>query len=252
MALSVVSVAERPELARLLDRLSKAWPEFMTHDPLSELYYRLAVTEWADFVLVATDPAAVDQLVAVAYSVPFHWSDHPDQPLPAGHDAMILQAVQDRTAGRSATMVGAVEITVDPARQGTGVSQLMLDALRRNTARLGYRLLVAPVRPNNKHQYPELSTVEYATRTRPDGLPVDPWLRVHVRAGGRIGPVAPCSLTVAAPLAHWRAWTGLPFDRTAAVQVPGALVPVHCDLQHDHAVYVEPNIWVRHELSPPR
>jgi hypothetical protein len=23
---------------------------------------------------------------------------------------------------------------------------------------------------------------------------------------------------------------------------------VHCDLEHNHAVYVEPNVWVEHDL----
>ena len=49
-------------------------------------------------------------------------------------------------------------------------------------------------------------------------------------------------------LAQWREWTGLPFDRTGDVIVPEALVPVHCDVEHDHAVYVEPNVWVEHDL----
>ncbi|MEH0934092.1 hypothetical protein V6U80_02885 [Micromonospora sp. CPCC 205543] len=30
--------------------------------------------------------------------------------------------------------------------------------------------------------------------------------------------------------------------------VPGALVPVHCDVIHGQAVYVEPNVSVRHRL----
>jgi hypothetical protein len=25
-------------------------------------------------------------------------------------------------------------------------------------------------------------------------------------------------------------------------------VPVVCDVEHDYAVYVEPNVWVRHRL----
>jgi len=32
------------------------------------------------------------------------------------------------------------------------------------------------------------------------------------------------------------------------VIVPGALVPVHCDVEHDSAVYLEPNVWVQHDL----
>ena len=47
-------------------------------------------------------------------------------------------------------------------------------------------------------------------------------------------------------------WTGLPFDTTGDVIVPKALVPVHVDVTHDHAVYVEPNVWVQHDLSAAR
>jgi hypothetical protein len=56
-------------------------------------------------------------------------------------------------------------------------------------------------------------------------------------------------MVMAGSLAQWREWTGLPFDRTGDVIVPEALVPVHCDAEHDHAVYVEPNVWVEHTLS---
>jgi hypothetical protein len=83
---------------------------------------------------------------------------------------------------------------------------------------------------------------------RPDGLPDDPWLRVHVRAGGTIEQVAPASMVIAGSLAEWRARTGLPFDEAGPVLVPQALVPVVCDPIHDYAVYVEPNVWVRHRL----
>ena len=62
---------------------------------------------------------------------------------------------------------------------------------------------------------------EYAARTRDDGLPHDPWLRVHVRAGGVIDRVAPASMVILGTLAEWREWTGLPF---AAAVATGAAV----------------------------
>lgn len=90
---------------------------------------------------------------------------------------------------------------------------------------------------------------EYARRTWADGLPYDPWLRTHVRAGGRIAGVAQSSWTVSGSLAQWREWTGLPFDQAGGVVVPGALTHVHCDFAADCAVYVEPNVWVDHRLE---
>jgi hypothetical protein len=58
-------------------------------------------------------------------------------------------------------------------------------------------------------------------------------------------------MVMAGSLAQWRAWAGLPFDRTDEVIVPEVLVPVHCDTDYDHAVYVEPDVWVRMQLIAP-
>lgn len=38
----------------------------------------------------------------------------------------------------------------------------------------------------------------------------------------------------------------VPFDAPGRVLVPGAISPVHCVPEHGHAVYVEPNVWIRH------
>lgn len=89
---------------------------------------------------------------------------------------------------------------------------------------------------------------EYAVRRRGDGLPEDPWLRTHVRAGAEVIGVASASWTIAGSLAEWRTWSGLPFDTDGPIDVPGALVPVRCDISGDVGVYVEPNVWVRHRL----
>lgn len=247
MTLDIVSLAERPAVAPLLSAdFEGAWPEFMRWDPMGPVYYGVSHTLYPEFVFAAVDPAEPGRLVARAYAVPVHWTE-PELP-DGGWDRMIQRAAIDRVTGAVPTMVSALEICVRPDRRGDGVSALMLAAMRRAVARLGYDTLVAPVRPSGKHLHPDLPMTEYAARIRPDGLPVDPWLRVHVRAGGRVERVAPRSMAVTGTLADWRGWTGLPFDTGGPVHVPGALVPVRCDVAHDYAVYVEPNVWVRHRL----
>jgi len=249
--LLVTTAEERPDLVPRMDDWGD-WPEFMRRDPVSPLYYRDAVTAHPGFVLIAVDRDHPDRLAAKGYSVPFTWSDDPDEALPrGGWDDVILIAAHDRLAGREGTLVSALEISIRPDLRGSGLSSVMLDAMRRNATDRGFPGLVAPVRPNAKHRHPHLPIAQYAHLRRDDGLPADPWLRVHVRAGGRIAGTSTHAMTIPGSLAEWREWTGLPFDTTGPVEVPGALAPVHCDTAHDHAVYCEPWVWVHHRLAGP-
>ncbi|GAA1448056.1 hypothetical protein GCM10009641_75220 [Mycobacterium cookii] len=240
MELQFVTLAERPELMDVFWDMETSWPEFMLHDPIGNSYYA-SLEEFADFVLVCLD--ASGRMVAKAHSVPFVL---PEGELPdAGWDFAIRSGLLTRLRREEPNACSAVEIAVVPELQGSGLSGRIVAALRDNAARLGFGELLAPVRPNGKADVGEPMTA-YALRTRADGLPVDPWLRVHVRAGGSIDRVCARSMVIPGTVEEWRAWTGLPFDTTGPVVVPGALAPVMCDAEHGTAVYVEPNVWVRH------
>lgn len=245
--LTITTLADRPELTGSVWDISDTWPEFMLQDPVGYLLIARLVDELPEYVLVATGDDG--RLVARGFSVPFALHRDGRGELPAGGwDQVLLWAFSDLRHGVKPDTVSAIEITVAAGRQGKGVSGSMLAAMRHNAQRRGFGELVAPVRPNAKHREPGTPFDDYVRRLREDGLPFDPWLRVHARAGGRIASVAPVSMTIAGSLAQWRAWTGLPFDSSGEVHVDGALVPVRCDVERDHAVYVEPNVWVRHSL----
>jgi GNAT superfamily N-acetyltransferase len=253
--LTITTFARRPDL---LDKvfgpeIQSAVPEFMRHDPVAALYYgdgRLD-RRYREFGLVAVDPAEPDRPVARAFSVPFALGDgRGREELPdGGWDAVIRWADEDWRAGRSATAVSALEIMVAPRLQRSGISRLMLAALRDNVRRLGFADLYAPLRPTDKHREPLTRFADYVARQREDGLPHDSWVRTHVRAGARIIKVAPCSMVVAGTLAEWQRWTGLAFTTSGPAIVPGALSPIHVSLEQDHAVYIEPNLWVHHRVD---
>jgi hypothetical protein len=244
----VTTMAERPHLREQAGgpQWEDSWPEFMDHDPVADLYYS-DTSRWAKHIIYATDG---DELIAKGYTIPFAFPTERRQELPdGGWDRVIRWGNYDRERGVAPTACSALEITILPHRRGGGLSHLMLDAMRRTVAALGFADLYAPVRPSAKSERPELTMGDYVELRRPDGLPVDPWLRVHVKAGAEIVKVCPTSMTVTGTLADWRAWTGLPFDTSGDVVVPHALVPVHVDVPNDHAVYVEPNVWVHHRLT---
>lgn len=62
-----------------------------------------------------------------------------------------------------------------------------------------------------------------------------------------VAPVRPNGKTdIDEPMADYACRTradGLP---AGPVRIEGALAPVMCDAEHGTAVYVEPNVWVRH------
>jgi GNAT superfamily N-acetyltransferase len=200
-----------------------------------------------EYTLLAFDG---DTLVAYAHCAPVVWTAQLDELPSQGWDQMVGRAVRATVGDRDSDVhiVCAFEVSVAVSRQGQGLSSVMLDAMRDTARKHGFDDLVAPVRPSAKHLEPRTPMEEYVRRVRSDGLPADAWLRVHVRAGGRIHGVCPASMSIAATRAEWRRWTGLAFDADGEVEVPGALVPVLVDVDRNVGVYTEPNVWVHHRL----
>jgi hypothetical protein len=89
---------------------------------------------------------------------------------------------------------------------------------------------------------------DYITWTTNEGLPFDAWLRVHVRLGAMI--IKPCheAMTIRGTRAEWEEWTGMKFPQSGRYVIPGALNPMAMNVGEDEGVYVEPNVWMVHEI----
>lgn len=161
----------------------------------------------------------------------------------------MFQGEQDHAAGMAPRTACALSVTVNPAYQGKGLSRLAIEVMRAMAVEAGLSRLLAPVRPTWKARYPITPMAEYATWMNADGLPFDPWLRVHVRLGATI--VKPCerSMLIAGSVAEWETWTGIQFPATGRYVAPGLLAPVEIDRPRDEGVYIEPNVWVEHRLA---
>jgi hypothetical protein len=106
--------------------------------------------------------------------------------------------------------------------------------------------LVAPVRPSWKDRYPLTPIDRYASWRREDGLPFDPWLRVHARLGARILRPEPRSMEITAPTSDWEAWTQMAFPDDGEYVFPGGLAPLSVNART--GTYWEPNIWMQHDV----
>lgn len=117
------------------------------------------------------------------------------------------------------------------------------------TVERGLTALIAPVRPTLKERYPLIPMEDYVRWRRGDGLPFDPWLRVHRRLGAKFLRVAPRSMRITGSIAGWEGWTGMRFPVSGPYVVPGALCPVEMDVERDLGTYEEPNVRMCHPLA---
>ena len=56
-------------------------------------------------------------------------------------------------------------------------------------------------------------------------------------------------MTVKAAISSWENWTGMKFPQNGEYIVPKALNPVKIFLEQDLGLYIEPNVWVQHDLN---
>ena len=239
MKLALVTHAEHPKLRGTLPDI---WPEFMAHDPVVQSFWPQLYDQYPDFQLWVVDREADGRrTVGYACSVPVVWNG----------DAVAARrrlGADRRGRGDADDAVRGRRRASSPSTAGSGIAETILRRLAADRRGHGLDALVAPVRPTWKERYPLVALDRYAGWRRSDGLPYDPWLRTHERLGGEMLATAPRSMTISGTRAEWEEWTGMVFPEDGNYVVPGALVPVH--FKNGRGVYVEPNIWVRHQRRP--
>ena len=243
-----ISPSDRPDYRDLISDVSKAvWPEFMLHDPVADEHWDGLFANFAafQFALVHDESGAV---AGIANSVPLSWEltvdDLPDE----GWDWALIKSASDRRMGEAPNVLCALQISVSPGFQGHGLSSVFISEMVELARSAGLPKVIVPVRPRKKDKYPLASIDSYVTWVGDKGLPYDPWLRVHVRNGGRIVKPCPLAMRIVGTVHEWEQWTGLRFFESGEYVVPGALVPVTMELSQDIGTYLEPNVWVVHEV----
>lgn len=251
---AVTTLAERPELLDaaiglgMLDETAAFMSSNLVGLITSPSRFR---DLWPELAVIVLDSSGA--VIARAFAVSYATSGgHARAELPDhGWEAVLIWAAEDKLDHCRPDTAAAVTVTVAPDRRGQGVSTVALRALAQAASDAGLRRLICPVRPAGKALEPAVPMNEYVARKREDGLPADPWLRAHVRAGGVISRIAPFAMTIQGTLQQWRKWTGKAFDHDGLVPVEGALVPVIASIELDSAVYIEPNVWVEYHLDEP-
>lgn len=229
------------------ERLMDVWPEFMLNDAVANrLWHRLYdIFPAFQFGMVGVDGEVVALGNSLLLRFEHDLSELPDR----GWDWAMEKGFSDFESEVSPNLHCGVSITVARKWQGRGLGTMAVSALREIGLSKGLSTLIIPVRPSHKHLRPELSIDEYVALNREDGLPQDPWLRIHSRLGAGMIGICRQAMTITGSLSDWKRWTGRTFTRSGSYNVDGALAQVEIDLAADRGVYVEPNVWMHHELK---
>lgn len=224
-----------------------SWPEFMLHDTVADEYWHELFDRFSEYQFALLD-TETDRMAAMGNSLPFHWDEDISELPEKGWDWVFLKAVEDHKDGLAPNIQSAIQIAIHPDYRSQRLSTEMTRAMRAIGQSKGFKNLVAPVRPSQKSSYPLISIDDYIKWTDDQGLPFDAWLRVHARLGAKI--IKPCheAMTIRGSRAEWEEWTGMKFPQSGKYYVPGALNPMEIDTEKDEGVYVEPNVWMAHEL----
>jgi GNAT superfamily N-acetyltransferase len=239
----LIPVAEAPELDEEAgQRFVEDWPEFIFHD-LEVKKYRDRRAEYFqdwEFYLVCAG-----RLIAGCWGVPIA-CDGTIADLPGGFTDSLARAVTSYEEGVVPNTFVLMAAAVRSDEQGQGHAGRVITAVRERAVAGGLARMIAPVRPTLKSSYPLTDIAEFMTWTRDDGLPLDPWLRTHVRLGATILAPAPVSQTMTGTVADWEKWTGMPFPASGPYVIPDGLTLLEIDRPADTGVYREPNVWMRH------
>lgn len=241
----VVTAAEQPDrwlAVQSEDRFRSQWPEYNNHGNHVPRYFGALYPNHADLQVLVLD-VRTDEVVGRGRTIPFRW-DGSLEDLPRGIDAVGIRAIEDDA---KPTALSALAAEVLGEYQGQGLSAVVIEAMAGVARRHGLQTLVAPVRPTWKDRYPITSIDRYVQWQREDGLPFDPWMRVHARLGASILRAEPRSLEISHPVAEWEKWVGMAFPEDGEYVFPGGLAPL--TVRGGTGQYWEPNVWMRHAVD---
>lgn len=247
MDYTTATLKDRYDLFDKQDEIcTEVWPEFMLQDPIADKYWMPFIEAFPEYQVMIMDG---DEILAMVNSVPICFEKALAE-LPAeGWDWGVKNAVESHKAGLTPNLLMGVQIVVNKRHQGKGLSSIAVKEMAILAKEHGFKDLVIPVRPSQKHQYPLKQMEKYITWKNNKDLPFDNWLRVHLKAGGEIVKVCSKAMYISGTLEEWTKWTGLQFPESGQYIIPGALNPIDVDISKNEGVYVEPNVWVWHRVG---
>lgn len=80
-------------------------------------------------------------------------------------------------------------------------------------------------------------------------MPFDPWIRTHIKMGASMIKVAEQFMVTPASIKQWEEWTRMKLPSSGRYIINEGLFPLEDDVSANEGVYIEPNVWLRHQLD---
>lgn len=233
------------QLLELVDE-QNTWADFILQDYANLKYWEHLHKEFPTYQFFLLDG---DTLVGCGNCVPLHLEDKNLNNLPEeGWGWALSQAFKNKKSGLQPNTLAALQIALNPAYRGLGVSELLVNTMKEIALEQKFNDFILPVRPNLKHKYPLIDIDTYIQWKNDDGLPYDAWIRVHARNGASIVKSCRKSMFVSGTIADWESWTGYDLKSSGQYLFPTALTPIEVNVEEDIAIYSEPNVWMNYKL----
>jgi hypothetical protein len=242
----VVSFKERPDLYDIQEEIChKAFPTFLYGSEAAVKTWDKMIEYYEEYQLLLLHG---DKIACVFNCMPMNL-DFSDEELPEEAFYWGLEkGIKDFEDGKKIDAAMGVQIIIPKEYQGKGISSIAVAEIKKMCAKMGIRKLIIPIRPTLKSKFPINDIDNYIKWKNEKGLPFDPWLRVHVKQGGKIIKTCKKALEIKGTIGKWETWTNMKFPESDWYVVEGALCPIYINKENNLGIYNEPNVWVSYEI----
>ena len=246
MIYRVVSFKERPDLYDIQEEIcGKAFPTFLYYSEIAANTWEKMIDYYREYQLLLLYN---DKVVSVFNCMPMNL-DIPDEELPEeAFNWGLEKGIEDFESGKEINAALGVQIIIPSEYQGKGISSITVGEIKKMCVKMGIKKLIIPIRPTLKSKYPLNDIDNYIKWKNEEGLPFDPWLRVHVKQKGKIIRTCKKAVEIKGTIKQWETWTKMKFPESGLYVVEGALCPVKINTENNLGIYIEPNVWVTYEI----
>lgn len=188
-------------------------------------------------------------VIASAKTLPYRVNeDKLTEELPDDLLDLFLEGIKQHQKEEDPNSIIVFSITVDNRYQGKGISSKMIKEIKNICKQDMFKNMLLPVRPTLKHKYPLTDMDSYQQWKNEENSLFDPWIRTHVKNGGKILRIAKGAQKFTGTVEDWQEWTGMIFPETGRYIIDGALSPLEIDISKDIGNLVEDNIWIKYDI----